>query len=114
MADSGGRISSGGLSSAMQLGGSPVQPLRPGPRDGVADVVWTLPGNTPQGASRGRYSSCPHDEQRRGHSKAYWEYVQTVAPDEFKDTQSYCPGVSAPAWIHTVDKPVKSVADMKA
>ena len=46
-------------------------------------------------------------------SKAYWEYVQTVAPDEFKDTQVLALQVHGPGVIHTVDKPVKSIADMR-
>lgn len=46
-------------------------------------------------------------------SRAYWEYVQTVAPDEFKDVQVLALQVHGPGVIHTVDKPIKSVADMK-
>jgi TRAP-type C4-dicarboxylate transport system substrate-binding protein len=46
-------------------------------------------------------------------SKAYWEYVQTMAPDEFKDVQVLALHVHGPGAIHTTDKPVKSVADMK-
>jgi TRAP-type C4-dicarboxylate transport system substrate-binding protein len=46
-------------------------------------------------------------------SKAYWEYVQTLAPDEFKDVQVLALHVHGPGVIHTADKPVKSVADMK-
>ncbi|MDO9090029.1 MAG: TRAP transporter substrate-binding protein, partial [Burkholderiaceae bacterium] len=46
-------------------------------------------------------------------SKAYWEYVQTAAPDEFKDTQVLALHVHGPGVIHTVDKPVHSVNDMR-
>jgi TRAP-type C4-dicarboxylate transport system substrate-binding protein len=46
-------------------------------------------------------------------SKAYWEYVQTVAPDEFKDVQVIALHVHGPGVIHTVDKAVKTAADMK-
>jgi TRAP-type C4-dicarboxylate transport system substrate-binding protein len=42
--DSGGRIKFEAY-PAMQLGGTPVQ-LYDQARDGVVDVVWTLPGNT--------------------------------------------------------------------
>jgi TRAP-type C4-dicarboxylate transport system substrate-binding protein len=46
-------------------------------------------------------------------SKAYWEYVQTMAADEFKDTHLIALQVHGPGVIHTVDKPVKNVADLK-
>ncbi|WP_431268427.1 hypothetical protein [Dankookia sp. P2] len=43
---------------AMQLGGAPPQ-LFDQARDGVADIIWTLPGNTPAASRRSRSSSCP-------------------------------------------------------
>src|SRR6185295_1899419 len=46
-------------------------------------------------------------------SKAYWEYVQTLAPDEFKETQVIALQVHGPGVIHTADKAVKTVADMR-
>jgi TRAP-type C4-dicarboxylate transport system substrate-binding protein len=95
--ESGGRIKFEAY-PAMQLGGTPVQ-LYDQARDGVVDVVWTLPGNT-----AGRFPRVEVFE---------WEYVQTMAPDEFKDTQLIALQVHGPGAIHTVDKPVKSVADMK-
>src|SRR5690242_12770936 len=45
MAESGGRIKID-IYPSMQLGGTPPQ-LYDQARDGVADLVWTLPGNTP-------------------------------------------------------------------
>ena len=46
-------------------------------------------------------------------SKAYWEYFQTVASDEFKDTQVLALQVHGPGVIHTADKAVKSIADLR-
>ena len=46
-------------------------------------------------------------------SKAYWEYVQTVASDEFKDKQVLALQVHGPGVIHTADKAVKSIADLR-
>jgi TRAP-type C4-dicarboxylate transport system substrate-binding protein len=43
---------------AMQLGGTPPQ-LFDQARDGVVDLVWTLPGNTPAASRSPRPSSCP-------------------------------------------------------
>ena len=41
-------------------------------------------------------------------SKAYWEYVQTMAPDEFKDTQVLALHVHGPGMFHTKDKLIKT------
>jgi TRAP-type C4-dicarboxylate transport system substrate-binding protein len=46
-------------------------------------------------------------------SKAYWEYVQTVAPDEFKETQVIALHVHGPGVIHTAEKAVRNVNDMR-
>jgi TRAP-type C4-dicarboxylate transport system substrate-binding protein len=46
-------------------------------------------------------------------SKAYWEYVQTAAPDEFKDVQVLALHVHGPGMFHTKDKLVKVADDVK-
>jgi len=98
---------------AMQLGGTPVQ-LYDQARDGVVDVVWTLPGNTAGRFPRVEVFELPFImSNAEATSKAYWEYVQTMASDEFKDTQVIALQVHGPGVIHTVEKPVKSVADMR-
>lgn len=110
--ESGGRIKFEGY-PAMQLGGTPVQ-LYDQAKDGVVDVVWTLPGNTAGRFPRIEVFELPFImSNAEATSKAYWEYVQTVAPDEFKDTQVLALQVHGPGVIHTVDKPVKSIADMR-
>src|SRR5512140_1525110 len=98
---------------AMQLGGTPVQ-LYDQVRDGVVDVVWTLPGNTAGRFPRVEVFELPFImSNAEATSKAYWEFVQTMASDEFKDTHLIALQVHGPGVIHTADKPVKSVADMK-
>ncbi len=110
--ESGGRIKFEGY-PAMQLGGTPVQ-LYDQAKDGVVDIVWTLPGNTAGRFPRVEVFELPFMmNNAEATSKAYWEYVQTVAPDEFKDTQVLALQVHGPGVIHTTDKPVKSVADMR-
>jgi TRAP-type transport system periplasmic protein len=110
--DSGGRIKFEAY-PAMQLGGTPVQ-LYDQARDGVVDVVWTLPGNTAGRFPRVEVFELPFImSNAEATSKAYWEYVQTMAPDEFKDTQVIALQVHGPGVIHTTEKPVKSVADMR-
>ena len=110
--DSGGRIKFEGY-PAMQLGGTPVQ-LYDQVRDGVVDVVWTLPGNTAGRFPRVEVFELPFImTNAEATSKAYWEYVQTFAPDEFKDTQVIALQVHGPGVIHTADKAVRTVADMR-
>ncbi len=110
--ESAGRIKFEGY-PAMQLGGTPVQ-LYDQARDGVVDIVWTLPGNTAGRFPRIEAFELPFMmSNAEATSKAYWEYVQTMAPDEFKDTQVLALQVHGPGVIHTSDKPVKSVADLR-
>jgi TRAP-type C4-dicarboxylate transport system substrate-binding protein len=98
---------------AMQLGGTPVQ-LYDQARDGVVDVVWTLPGNTAGRFPRVEVFELPFImSNAEATSKAYWEYVQTMAPDEFKETQVLALQVHGPGCIHTADKPVHSVNDLR-
>ncbi|RYX90570.1 MAG: TRAP transporter substrate-binding protein [Comamonadaceae bacterium] len=110
--ESNGRIKFEGY-PAMQLGGTPVQ-LYDQAKDGVVDIVWTLPGNTAGRFPRIEAFELPFMmSNAEATSKAFWEYVQTVAPDEFKDTQVLALQVHGPGVIHTVDKPVKTIADMR-
>jgi TRAP-type C4-dicarboxylate transport system substrate-binding protein len=110
--DSGGRIKFEAY-PAMQLGGTPVQ-LYDQARDGVVDVVWTLPGNTAGRFPRVEVFELPFImSNAEATSKAYWEYVQTMAPDEFKETHVLALHVHGPGVIHTTEKQVKSVADMR-
>ncbi|HZY19301.1 MAG TPA: TRAP transporter substrate-binding protein [Ramlibacter sp.] len=110
--DSGGRIKFEGY-PAMQLGGTPVQ-LYDQARDGVVDVVWTLPGNTAGRFPRVEVFELPFMmTNAEATSKAYWDYVQTLAADEFKDTQVIALQVHGPGVIHTAEKPVRTVNDMR-
>ena len=110
--ESSGRIKFEGY-PAMQLGGTPVQ-LYDQAKDGVVDVVWTLPGNTAGRFPRVEVFELPFMmNNAEATSKAYWEYFQTVAADEFKDTQVIAVQVHGPGVIHTTDKAVRSIADMR-
>ena len=110
--ESGGRIKFEGY-PAMQLGGTPVQ-LYDQARDGVVDIIWTLPGNTAGRFPRVEVFELPFImTNAEATSKAYWEYVQTMAPDEFKDVQVLALQVHGPGVIHTAEKQIKTVADIK-
>jgi TRAP-type C4-dicarboxylate transport system substrate-binding protein len=98
---------------AMQLGGTPLN-LYDQAKDGVVDVVWTLVGNTPGRMPRTEVFELPFMmTNAEATSRAMWEYVQTNARDEFKDVQLLATHVHGPGVIHTKDKPVKSINDLK-
>ena len=110
--ESGGRIKFEAY-PAMQLGGTPVQ-LYDQVKDGVVDVVWTLPSNTAGRFPRVEVFELPFMmTNAEATSRAYWDYVQTNAPDEFKDVHVLALHVHGPGVIHTADKAVKTVDDMK-
>jgi TRAP-type C4-dicarboxylate transport system substrate-binding protein len=110
--ESGGRIQFEAY-PAMQLGGTPAQ-LYDQAKDGVVDIIWTIPGYTAGRFPRVEVFELPFmmtDAQAT--SKAYWEYVHTVAADEFKDTQVLALHVHGPGAFHTKDKQIKTAADLK-
>lgn len=110
--DSGGRIKFEAY-PAMQLGGTPPQ-LYDQAKDGVVDIVWTLPGNTAGRFPRIEVFELPFMmNNAEATSKAYWEYVQTVAPDEFKDTQVLALHVHGPGMFHTKARQIKTADDLK-
>jgi TRAP-type transport system periplasmic protein len=110
--DSGGRIKFEAY-PAMQLGGTPPQ-LYDQARDGVVDVIWTLPGNTAGRFPRIEVFELPFMmNNAEGTSRAYWEYFQTQCPDEFKETQVIALQVHGPGMFHSATKQIKSVADLK-
>ena len=98
---------------SMQLGGTPPQ-LYDQVRDGVADVVWTLPGYT-----AGRFPAVEVFElpfmmnNAESTSKAVWDYVGQYAADEFKDVKPLAFHVHGPGVFHMTKKPVKTTADLK-
>ena len=110
--DSGGKIKFEAY-PAMQLGGTPVQ-LYDQARDGVVDIVWTLPGNTAGRFPRIEVFELPFImNNAEATSKAYWDYVQTIAPDEFKETQVIALHVHGPGMFHSATKQIKTHADLK-
>jgi TRAP-type C4-dicarboxylate transport system substrate-binding protein len=110
--ESGGRIKFEAY-PAMQLGGTPVQ-LYDQAKDGVVDIVWTLPGNTAGRFPRIEVFELPFMmNNAEATSKAYWEYVQTVAADEFKDVQVLALHVHGPGMFHMKEKLIKTADDLR-
>jgi TRAP-type C4-dicarboxylate transport system substrate-binding protein len=83
-------------------------------KDGVADVTWTLPGTTTGRFPRIEVFELPFImTNAEATSKAYWEYVQTYAKDEFKDVHLIAVNVHGPGMFHSASKPIKSIGDLK-
>ncbi|MCX7814448.1 MAG: TRAP transporter substrate-binding protein [Tepidimonas ignava] len=110
--DSGGRIKFEAY-PAMQLGGSPVQ-LFDQAKDGVVDIVWTLPGNTPGRFPRIEVFELPFMmTNAEATSRALWEYVQTKAPDEFRDVHPIALQVHGPGMFHVKTKLITQPDDLR-
>ena len=98
---------------AMQLGGTPLQ-LYDQAKDGVVDVVWTLTGNSPGRFVRSEVFELPFMmTNAEATSKAFWEYTQTYAKDEFKDTHVIALHVHGPGMFHSRDKAIRTMGDLK-
>ncbi len=87
--------------NTMALGGTPPQ-LFDQARDGVVDIVWTVLGYTP-----GRFNRCEVFElpfmsaTAEASSKAFQEYADKFAADEFKDVKLICVHTHGPGLFHT-------------
>lgn len=98
---------------AMQLGGTPPQ-LIDQVRDGVADIVWTLPGYT-----AGRYPVVEVFEipfmtnNAEAASKALWEYYTKHAVKDFDAVKPLAFHVHDEGYVHTRDRQIKTLADFK-
>jgi TRAP-type transport system periplasmic protein len=110
--ESGGRIKFEAY-PAMQLGGTPAQ-LYDQVKEGVVDIVWTLPGYTAGRFPRIEAFELPFMmNNAEATSKALWDYLHTVATDDFKDTHLLAVNVHGPGVLHTRSKEVKNVADLR-
>ena len=110
--DSGNRIRID-LYPSMQLGGTPPQ-LYDQARDGVADIVLTLPGSTPGRFPRVEVFELPFIADRRGitNAKAAQNFYEANLRDEFKDVHVLCVCAHDAGIIHA-NKQVKTLQDMK-
>lgn len=98
---------------AMQLGGTPPQLFNQA-RDGIADIVWTLPGYT-----AGRFPVTEVFElpfittTHVPSSKAMWDFVQDNAMDEYRGVKLIGTWVNGANQLHMRNKPVESLEDLK-
>jgi len=109
--------SNGGLECqiypAMQLGGNPSQ-LFGQARDGIADIVWTLPGYTP-----GRFPVTEVYElpffagDYEPTSRALWDFTQKHAAKEYNGVKPLATWVNGPYHLHLRDKGVEKLEDLR-
>ena len=98
---------------SMQLGGTPGQ-LYDQVKDGVVDIVWSLPGYTAGRFPLSEVFELPFMmSSPEATSKALWDYNQQYAAAEFKDVHPIAFHVHGPGVFHMRDKPIKTMADLK-
>ena len=101
------------LHPSMQLGGTPPQ-LYDQARDGIADIVWTLPGYTAGRFPRMEVFELPFMiTDAEAASKAAWEFYEKHARDEFGDVRPLAVHVHDAGYLHTRDKQVRMLADFR-
>ncbi|MXN66649.1 C4-dicarboxylate ABC transporter [Stappia sp. GBMRC 2046] len=98
---------------AMQLGGKPPA-LYDQAKDGVVDIIWTLPGYTP-----GRFPGTEAFElpfmpaKAEATSQAAWDFYEKYLQDEFKDTHMIAAHVHGPGLLHVKGEGVHKLEDMQ-
>ncbi|HSQ10819.1 MAG TPA: TRAP transporter substrate-binding protein [Burkholderiaceae bacterium] len=98
---------------SMQLGGTAPQ-LYDQVRDGVVDIVWTLPGY-----NAGRFPSMEVFElpfmigDAGSASRAAWQYYEKHGRSEFRDIRPLAIHVHDPGQLHTREKPVRTLEDFR-
>lgn len=98
--ESGGRIKVQ-LFNAMQLGGTPPQ-LFDQAKDGVVDLTWTVLGYTPGRFNKSEVFELPFmSGSAEQSSRAFQEYVEKYAADEFKDVKLIAVHTHGPGLFHT-------------
>ncbi len=110
--DSGGKLKCQ-IYPSMQLGGSPPQ-LYDQVKDGVVDIVWTVPS-----FQAGRFPVIEafelpfmvRDSERA--SRGLWHYAMKNASAEFKGVKPILLHVHDGSLVHTAKKHVKSLEDFK-
>jgi TRAP-type C4-dicarboxylate transport system substrate-binding protein len=98
---------------AMQLGGTPPQ-LYDQARDGVADVVWTVPGYQAGRFPRTQVFELPFImTNAEATSRAAWDFVQKNAMDEHKDVKLLAVHVHGPGVLFSRNKPISKLEDLR-
>lgn len=109
--DSGGRIKVQ-LFPSMQLGGKPPE-LFDQAKDAVVDIVWTVLGYTPGRFPRSELFELPFmSGSAETGSRAFQQYVEKNAAEEFKDVKLIAVHIHGPGLFHSRD-PITKLEDLK-
>lgn len=109
--ESGGRIRIQ-LFPNMQLGGKPSD-LYDQAKDGVVDIVWTVLGYTPGRFPKAEVFELPFmTGSAQASSRAFMEYVQKNAMDEFKGVRLIAVHTHGPGLFHS-KSPIRKLEDLK-
>src|SRR5271170_4346734 len=111
-AESGGRIRID-IFPSMQLGGAPAQ-LFDQARDGFADIVWAVPGNTPGRFAKIEVFELPFAVSRRAlvNSKALQDYAAAHLQDEFREIRPLAFSCRDHGVLHA-NRAIRSIEDIK-
>ena len=109
--ESGGRIKVQHFPT-MQLGGKPPD-LYDQAKDGVVDIVWTVLGYNPGRFPKTEAFELPFmSGSAEVSSKAFMEYVQKNAMEEFKDVKLIAVHTHGPGLFHSKN-PIRKLEDLK-
>ncbi|WP_106476900.1 TRAP transporter substrate-binding protein [Phytohalomonas tamaricis] len=98
---------------SMQLGGTPASLYDQG-RDGQVDMIWTLLSYTPNRFPAAEVFDLPFlSSSAEITSQAAHEYAMSYMQDAFKGMHVIAVHVQSPGLIHTRDKPVRTLSDMR-
>lgn len=98
---------------AMQLGGTPPQLIQQ-VQDGIADIVWTLPGYT-----AGRYPSMEVFElpfmtsRAESASRAAWHYYEQFGKEDFAKVKPLAFHVHDEGYVHNNKHPITKLSDFR-
>lgn len=98
---------------AMQLGGTPAQ-LFDQAKDGVADIVWTVPTYAAGRFTKSEVFELPWiATYAESGSKALWDYAHKFAMDEYKGVRPLFMHIHDGTLFHFVDKKPQTLEDIK-
>jgi TRAP-type C4-dicarboxylate transport system substrate-binding protein len=98
---------------AMQLGGSPPQ-LFDQARDGVADIIWTIPTYQAGRFNKAEVFELPFmAKNAESGSPALWEFIQKNSADEFRGVKLLAAHLHDGSLLHFTNKRVQSLDDLK-
>lgn len=110
--ESGGKIKCQ-IYPAMQLGGTPPQ-LFDQARDGVADIIWTVPTYQAGRFIKSEVFELPFmAKSSEVGSPALWEFIQKNSLDEFKGVKLLAAHLHDGALLHFSNKQVRNLEELK-